>query len=192
MFSSSTQSLTQQIPVFMPAVSQAPAVIIQARTASVSGGIIQADELHDKTAQGLALTPVVKEMRYRQQVTSSSPLSSSDCGVEGGQEVMLPTQILVNRIIRTLEQGEMILQSVNWDKEESPFNLSLMQMIDEQFLATPYYGSRQMTCQLRRSGYQVSRKRVRRLMRLMGLEAIYQTPRTSLPHPEHKIYPYLL
>lgn len=77
-------------------------------------------------------------------------------------------------------------------KEENPFNLSLMQMIDEQFLATPYYGSRQMMRQLRRAGYQVSRKRVRRLMRLMGLEAIYQAPRTSFPHPEHKIYPYLL
>jgi putative transposase len=77
-------------------------------------------------------------------------------------------------------------------KEESPFNLSLMRMIDEQFLATPYYGSRQMMRQLRRSGYRVSRKRVRRLMRLMGLQAIYQAPKTSLPHPEHKVYPYLL
>ena len=77
-------------------------------------------------------------------------------------------------------------------KEEGPFNLSLMRMIDEQFLATPYYGSRQMTRQLRRSGYRVGRKRVRRLMRLMGLEAIYQAPRTSLPHADHKVYPYLL
>lgn len=77
-------------------------------------------------------------------------------------------------------------------KEESPFNLSLMRVIDEQFLATPYYGSRQMVRQLRRSGYRVSRKRVRRLMRLMGLQAIYQTPKTSLPHPQHKVYPYLL
>jgi putative transposase len=77
-------------------------------------------------------------------------------------------------------------------KEESPFNLSLMRIIDEQFLATPYYGSRQMMRQLRRAGYQVSRKRVRRLMRLMGLQAIYQAPKTSLPHPEHKVYPYLL
>lgn len=77
-------------------------------------------------------------------------------------------------------------------KEESPFNLSLMRIIDEQFLATPYYGSRQMMRQLRRAGYQVSRKSVRRLMRLMGLQAIYQAPKTSLPHPEHKVYPYLL
>lgn len=77
-------------------------------------------------------------------------------------------------------------------KEESPFNLSLMRVIDEQFLATPYYGSRQMMRHLRRVGYRVSRKRVRRLMRLMGLQAIYQTPKTSLPHPQHKVYPYLL
>ncbi len=77
-------------------------------------------------------------------------------------------------------------------KGESPLNLSLMRMIDEQFLMTPYYGSRQMARHLRRVGYCVSRKRVRRLMRLMGLEAIYQSPKTSLSHPEHKIYPYLL
>jgi putative transposase len=77
-------------------------------------------------------------------------------------------------------------------KEESPLNLSLMRVIDEQFLATPYYGSRQMTRHLRRIGYRVSRKRIRRLMRLMGLQAIYQAPKTSLPHPQHKVYPYLL
>lgn len=77
-------------------------------------------------------------------------------------------------------------------KGESPLNLSLMRMIDEQFLMTPYYGSRQMARHLRRMEYCVSRKRVRRLMRLMGLEAIYQSPKTSLPHPEHKKYPYLL
>ena len=77
-------------------------------------------------------------------------------------------------------------------KGENPFNLSLMRMIDEQFLATPYYGSRQMACHLRRTGYCVGRKRVRRLMRLMGLEAIYQSPKTSIPHPDNKIYPYLL
>lgn len=77
-------------------------------------------------------------------------------------------------------------------KEESSFNLALMRVIDEQFLATPYYGSRQMMRQLRRLGYRVSRKRIRRLMRMMGLQAIYQAPKTSLPHPHHKVYPYLL
>jgi putative transposase len=77
-------------------------------------------------------------------------------------------------------------------KGESPLNLNLMRLIDEQFLATPWYGSRQMARHLRRLGYGVGRKRVRRLMRLMGLQAIYQTPRTSDPHPDHRIYPYLL
>ena len=77
-------------------------------------------------------------------------------------------------------------------KGESDENLELMRRIDDQFLDTPWYGSRQMTRYLRRQGYPVCRKRVRRLMRQMGLVAIYQTPRTSKPHPEHRIYPYLL
>ena len=75
---------------------------------------------------------------------------------------------------------------------ESPLNLQLLRRIDEQFLETPFYGSRQMTRWLLRQGTRVSRKRVRRLMRLLGLQAIFQRPRTSEPHPEHRIYPYLL
>jgi len=77
-------------------------------------------------------------------------------------------------------------------KGESPLNLELMRLIDEQFLETPYYGSRQMAKHLRREGWCVSRKRTRRLMRKMGLVPIYQKPNTSKPHPEHRIYPYLL
>ena len=75
---------------------------------------------------------------------------------------------------------------------ESPENLALMRRIDELFLKYPFYGSRQMVHQLRREGVRVGRHRVRRLMRLMGLEAIYQAPRTSTPHPAHRVYPYLL
>ena len=75
---------------------------------------------------------------------------------------------------------------------ESPENLALMRRIDELFLKCPFYGSRQMVRQLRREGVCANRHRVRRLMRLMGLVAIYQAPRTSTPHPEHRIYPYLL
>jgi len=75
---------------------------------------------------------------------------------------------------------------------ESPRNLELMRVIDEQFLETPYFGSRQMARWLRRRGYRVSRKRVARLMRKMGLSAIYQKPNTSKPFPGHKIYPYQL
>jgi putative transposase len=75
---------------------------------------------------------------------------------------------------------------------ESEANLALMHRIDELFMKYPFYGSRQMVRQLRREGIAVGRHRVRRLMRLMGLEAIYQAPRTSDPHPAHRIYPYLL
>lgn len=75
---------------------------------------------------------------------------------------------------------------------ENELNLKLMRLIDEQFLETPYYGARQMARYLRRQGYRVNRKRVRRLMQQMGFMAIYQKPNTSKPHPEHIIYPYLL
>ncbi len=77
-------------------------------------------------------------------------------------------------------------------KGESPATLALMRRIDELFLKYPFYGSRQMVRQLRREGVRIGRHRVRRLMRLMGLEAIYQAPRTSAPHPAHRVYPYLL
>jgi putative transposase len=70
-------------------------------------------------------------------------------------------------------------------------DLRLMRLIDEQYLTAPFYGSRRMVAVLRRDGWAVNRKRVRRLMRLMGIEAIYQKPNTSQLHPEHKIYPYL-
>jgi putative transposase len=75
---------------------------------------------------------------------------------------------------------------------ETPLNLTLMRLIDEQFLETPFYGTRQMARHLRRQGYIVGRKRVRRLMARMGLAAIYQRPRTSDPHPAHPVYKYLL
>ena len=75
---------------------------------------------------------------------------------------------------------------------ESAENLVLMRLIDEQFLETPWYGSRQMARHLRRNGWCVGRHRVRRLMSRVGLAPIYQRPKTSEPHPRHKIYPYLL
>ena len=75
---------------------------------------------------------------------------------------------------------------------ESAFNLQLMRLIDEQYLQTPFYGWPRMTAHLRRQGYQVNGKRIRRLMRLMGLQAIYPKPRTTLATKDHQIYPYLL
>ena len=67
-----------------------------------------------------------------------------------------------------------------------------MRRIDELFLEYPFYGSRQMVRHLWWEGICVGRHRVRRLMRLMGLQAIYQAPRTTTRHPEHRVYPYLL
>ena len=75
---------------------------------------------------------------------------------------------------------------------ETPLTLELMRPIDTQFLEAPWYGSRQMARHLRREGYAVGRKRVRRLMAKMGLAPIYQRPRTTIPHPEHRVFPYLL
>ena len=77
-------------------------------------------------------------------------------------------------------------------KETSPEDLAVMKAIDQQYLATPFYGSRRMRVWLGRQGHWVNRKRVRRLMRTMGLQAIYRRPRTSQPGPGHKVYPYLL
>ncbi len=74
----------------------------------------------------------------------------------------------------------------------SPESLALMKRIDQQYLLTPFYGSRRIKVWLGRQGHQVSRKRVQRLMRTMGLQAIYRRPRTSQPAPGHKVYPYLL
>ena len=71
-------------------------------------------------------------------------------------------------------------------------DLELMALIDQQYLKTPFYGSRRMTAWLSNHGHQVNRKRVRRLMQLIGLEAIYRRPNTSKPNPGHKVYPYLL
>jgi putative transposase len=77
-------------------------------------------------------------------------------------------------------------------KPIKPEDLKLMELIDKQYLKTPTWGSRSMRNHLRRLGYKINRKRVQRLMRLMGLEAIYPKRRTSRPHPGHKVYPYLL
>jgi putative transposase len=76
--------------------------------------------------------------------------------------------------------------------QESEENLALMNLIDQEYTRHPFFGSRKMIIWLRDQGHEVNRKRVQRLMRLMGLEAIYPKPKLSLPDRQHKIYPYLL
>jgi putative transposase len=75
---------------------------------------------------------------------------------------------------------------------ESEYNLLLMRLIDEQYTRTPFYGWPRMTAYLRRLKHQVNHKRVRRLMRLMGLQAVGPKPRTTTAAPGHRVYPYLL
>ena len=87
-----------------------------------------------------------------------------------------------------LARGNLYYQPVSEHEE----NLQLMRLLDEQYTATPFYGVRRMTAWLRSRGYVVNPKRVRRLLRQMGLAAIYAKPRLSLPAEGHVIYPYLL
>lgn len=76
--------------------------------------------------------------------------------------------------------------------DEDSFNLDIMRLMDEQYTRTPFYGVPRMTAFLRRKDYEVNPKRIRRLMRLMGIEAIYPRRKLSKPCPEHTVYPYLL
>jgi putative transposase len=75
---------------------------------------------------------------------------------------------------------------------ESEENGLLMRLLDVQYTRTPFYGSRKMTEWLATEGYAVNRKRVSRLMGLMGIEAVYRKPKLSQPGEDHRIYPYLL
>lgn len=75
---------------------------------------------------------------------------------------------------------------------ESEENLTIMRLLDEQYLKTPFYGVRRLTVWLESKGYQINRKRTRRLMELMGWQTIYRAPRTSVADKQHKVYPYLL
>jgi putative transposase len=78
------------------------------------------------------------------------------------------------------------------DAGENAENLELMRLIDEEYTRHPFYGSRKMVLWLGRQGHEVNRKRIRRLMRRMGLQSVAPKPNTSRPAPQHKVYPYLL
>jgi putative transposase len=102
----------------------------------------------------------------------------------------------VNKPVSVRRQCQLLnltRSSVYYSKQpENTENLALMRLIDEQYTKMPYYGVRRMTAFLKNLGYTVNRKRVRRLMRLIGLEALYPKPKLSKRNPTHKVYPYLL
>jgi len=103
--------------------------------------------------------------------------------------------IHTNRSITITRQAELLgiaRPTVYYKPVVDPYDIELMRFIDEQYTKTPFYGSRRMTVSLNRNSYLVNRKRVQRLMRLMGIEAIYPKPNLSKPHLDNKIYPYLL
>jgi putative transposase len=87
-----------------------------------------------------------------------------------------------------VSRSSLYYQPVGTSEED----LTLMGLIDRQYLATPFYGARRMAVSLKGQRYEVNRKRIRRLMRIMGLTAIYRRPRISKPAAGHKVYPYLL
>jgi len=95
-------------------------------------------------------------------------------------------------VIRQAELLGIARSTVYYEPVVDTSSLELMRLIDEEYTKAPFYGSRKITAVLRRRGYEVNRKRVQRLMRLMGIEAIYPGPNTSKPHPDYKIYPYFL
>src|SRR5664280_2004994 len=100
-----------------------------------------------------------------------------------------------NREISISHQAELIgisRSSVYYEPVVDKHDLLLKRLIDEQYTLTPFYGSRRIKVSLLRNGHEVNRKHVQRMMREMGLEAIYPKPHLSQTHPEHKIYPYLL
>ena len=96
-------------------------------------------------------------------------------------------------IIRQCELLGLSRSSVYYRARElSEADLSLMRRIDALHLEHPFLGARKLASLLKEEGYRVGRRHVGRLMRRMGIEAIYRKPRTSLPQAGHKIYPYLL
>jgi len=100
-----------------------------------------------------------------------------------------------NKMIPVKRQAELLeiaRSTVYYEPRVDPYSLELMHLIDEVYTKTPFYGSRRIREILKRKGYLINRKRIQRLMRLMGIEAIYPKPNLSKPHPGHKIYPYLL
>ena len=100
-----------------------------------------------------------------------------------------------HEMISLTRQAELLgisRSSLYYEPVIDPYDDLLMRLIDEIYTKMPFYGSRRIAEALTRMGHAVGRKRTQRLMRTMGIEAIYPKPNLSKPHPEHVIYPYLL
>ncbi len=111
------------------------------------------------------------------------------------------TSAFKKKVVLAVLRGDRTIQDLAAHYEVHPNMISTwkrqaIEGMDELFMLYPFYGSRQLMRHLQREGFDVGRHRVRRLMRLMRLKAIYRKPKaqglTSDPHPEHRIYPYLL
>src|SRR4030042_5171931 len=103
------------------------------------------------------------------------------------EKAMATMSVVQQCVLLELSRSSFYYQPVG----EDAYNLTLMRGIDEEFTKRPFYGVPRMTVSLRRMGYEVNPKRVRRLMRVMGLEAIYPKPRLSANGSDHKVFPYL-
>jgi putative transposase len=119
-------------------------------------------------------------------------------------EKNLPREVVASRVLIDSKHAQLSIrrqcESLGLDRSSFDYepatetidNLRRMRRIDEQYLKTPSFGSRRMAAWLSREGEEVNRKRVKRLMGLMGLEAIHPGPRTTVRNPDHKVDPYLL
>ena len=126
---------------------------------------------------------VISKATENQQYSSLSNTSTTTKNTY--RFILLPTFTISSSILVSIKE-------TNLRQESRRQTTTRVLAIDEEFLAHPWYGSRQLARFLRRQGYKVNRKRVGRLMQKMGLVPIYRMPKTSQPHPEHRIYPYLL
>jgi len=109
---------SEETPAFFNASIMAPTVQIKATSATLKGVAIVGEVLEDYTKDGLNLEPLIAEMHYSKQMTIESPLASADVGCKGGYEVMIPTKVSVKKIIRMIENGQIKMNSVEWDKDK--------------------------------------------------------------------------
>jgi putative transposase len=140
---------------------------------------VEIDELHRQLGQ------VIAERDWLKKKIAEFPLSQRKALLDrSGRDLSLRTQCDLLGVNRSGLYYEPV--------PVSDENLLYMRLLDEQYTEDPTYGVLRMTAHLRRKGYPVNEKRVRRLLRIMGLEAVYQKPDTRRSNPEHSVYPHLL